>query len=83
MPPFPEVLLIPPPAPGGLRGKTVVVRLAVDETGVVRGAEVTPSSGDRKYDSTLRKVALGWRFKPARDPANKPLAVFFDVTFTL
>ena len=83
MPPFPEVLLIPPPAPGGLKGKKIVVVLAVDETGVVRDAEVTPSTGDRKYDSTLRRTALGWRFRPARDPANKPVAVSFPVEFIL
>jgi protein TonB len=80
--PSPEVLLIPPPAPGGVRGKTVVVRLAVDETGAVRDAEVIPSTGDRKYDASLRRVALGWRFRAARDAANNPVAVQFDVTFT-
>ena len=80
--PSPEVLLIPPPAPGSVRGKTVVVRLAVDETGAVRDAEVIPSTGDRKYDASLRRVALGWRFRAARDAANNPVAVQFDVTFT-
>jgi protein TonB len=80
--PSPEVLLIPPPAPGGVRGKTVVVRLAVDEKGTVRAAEVIPSSGDRRYDASLRRVAMGWRFRAARDAANKPVAVQFDVTFT-
>jgi hypothetical protein len=24
---------------------------------------------------------MGWKFKPARDPANNPIAVQFDVTF--
>ena len=80
--PSPEVLLIPPPAPGSVRGKTVVVRLAVDEKGVVKDAEIMPSTGDRKYDSALKKVALGWRFRPARDAGNQPIAVQFDVTFT-
>jgi TonB family protein len=80
--PSPEVLLIPPPAPGGVRGKTVVVRLAVDENGTVRDAEVIPSTGDRKYDASLKRVAMGWRFRAARDAANKPVPVQFDVTFT-
>ena len=80
--PSPEILLIPPPAPGGVRGKTVVVRLDVDSAGVVRGAEVIPSTGDRKYDSALKRVALGWRFRPARDAENRPVATPFDVTFT-
>ena len=60
----------------------MVVRLAVDETGAVKDAEVIPSTGDRKYDASLKRVALGWRFRAARDAANKPVAVQFDVTFT-
>jgi protein TonB len=80
--PSPEVLLIPPPAPGSVKGKTVVVRLAVDSAGVVKEAEIIPSTGDRKYDSALKRVALGWRFRAARDTNNKPVATLFDVTFT-
>lgn len=80
--PSPEVLLIPPQAPGGVRGKTVVVRLAVDSVGIVKDAEIIPSTGDRKYDSALKRVALGWRFRPARDQTNRPVSVLFDVTFT-
>lgn len=82
IPPSPEVLLIPPPAPGGVRGKTVVVRLSVDSVGAVREAEIIPSTGDRKYDASLKRVALGWKFKAARDPANRSVSVLFDVTFT-
>jgi hypothetical protein len=48
----------------------------------VKDAEIIPSTGDRKYDSSLKRVALGWKFRPARDPANRPVAVLFDVTFT-
>ncbi len=80
--PSPEVLLIPPEAPGRVRGKTVVVRLQVDTVGVVRDAEIIPSTGDRKFDAALKRVALGWRFRPARNPANRPVSVLFDVTFT-
>ncbi|HEX6557842.1 MAG TPA: energy transducer TonB [Longimicrobiales bacterium] len=80
--PAPEVLLIPPSAPGKVRGRTVVVRLAVDSIGVVKDAEIIPTTGDRKFDSALKRVALGWRFRPARDPSNRPVSVLFDVTFT-
>jgi protein TonB len=80
--PYPEFLLIPPSAPGGVRGKTVTVRLAIDESGTVRDVELVPATGDRGYDKELRRVALGWKFKPARDPANNPVAVQFDVVFT-
>lgn len=82
MTPSPEVLLIPPSAPGSVKGKAVVVRLAVDSIGSVRDAEIIPSTGDRKFDSALKRVALGWKFRPARDAANRPISVLFDVTFT-
>ena len=80
--PSPEVLLVPPTPPGNVRGKEVVVRLQVDSTGIVRDAEIIPSTGNRKYDDTLKKTALGWRFRAARDATNRPVAVLFDVTFT-
>jgi TonB family protein len=80
--PSPEVLLVPPTPPGNVRGKAVVVRLQVDSTGVVRDADIIPSTGNRKYDDTLKKTALGWRFRAARDAGNRPVAVLFDVTFT-
>ena len=80
--PSPEVLLVPPTPPGNVRGKTVVVRLAVDSTGLVKDAEIIPSTGNRKYDDTLKKTAFGWRFRAARDLNNRPVAVLFDVTFT-
>lgn len=80
--PTPEVLLVPPPAPGNVRGKTIVVRLEIDENGVVRGVELVPPTGNKSYDDALRRVALGWRFRPARDAANRPVAVTFDVTFS-
>jgi TonB family protein len=80
--PSPEVLLVPPTPPGNVRGKRVVVRLAVDSAGVVNDAEIIPSTGNRKYDETLKRTALGWRFRAARDPSNRPVGVLFDVTFT-
>ncbi len=80
--PYPEFLLIPPTAPGGVRGKTVIVRLSIDEAGTVRDVALVPATGDRGYDKELRRVALGWKFKPARDAGNNPVAVQYDVTFT-
>jgi TonB family protein len=80
--PSPEVLLVPPTPPGNVRGKVVVVRLSVDSTGVVRDAEIVPSTGNRKYDETLRRTALGWKFRPARNELNRTVAVIFEVTFT-
>ena len=80
--PSPTVILMPPVATRGVRGKTVVVRLDVDSTGVVRQVALVPPTGDRSYDTALRRVALGWKFKPARDSENKAVAAAFEVTFT-
>ena len=80
--PSPEVLLIPPTAPKQLRGRSAVLRLQVDSTGIVRDAEIMPPTGNRKYDDTLKKTALGWKFRPARDATNRPVAVLYDVTVT-
>lgn len=81
-PPEPEVLLIPPPAPRQLRGRTLIVRLAVDARGAVGEVELVPPSGDRKFDNAVRRTARDWRFRPARDPSGRPIAGVFDVTFT-
>jgi TonB family protein len=82
MAPSPEVLIVPPTRPKNVRGGTVVVRLSVDSTGVVRNAEVIPSTGNRKYDETLKRAALGWKFRPARNELKRPVAVLFDFQFT-
>jgi TonB family protein len=64
-----------------VRGKTVVIRLAVDTIGVVTDAEIIPSTGDRKFDGAPKRVALGWRFRAARDPDNRPISVLYDIRF--
>ena len=81
-PPAPLTILVPPAATAAVRGGSAKVRLQVDSAGVVRGAEVLVSSGDRRYDEQLRRVALGWRFRPARDAANRPVAYPFEVSVT-
>ncbi len=79
-PPVPEVVLLPPQPPRGLRGRSLTVRLTIDAEGMVRGVEL--DSGDRGYDRSLRRVAMDWRFRPARDPANRPVAGEYDAVFT-
>jgi hypothetical protein len=74
-------LLLPPPAPGNVRGKTVLIRLEIDAAGVVRAVDF-PSTGDRKYDAQLKRTAFGWRFRPARDAANQPVATSFEYSIT-
>ena len=80
-PPMPLSVIIPPAATSSVRGKNASVRLQVDSAGVVRGADVIVSSGDHGYDEKLRKLALGWRFRPARDAGNRPIAYPFEVSF--
>ena len=57
---------------GARQGRPRVL-LQVDSAGRVRSADVVVSSGDRSYDEQLRRIALGWRFRPARDAANRPV----------
>lgn len=79
-PPIPEMLLLPPPHPRSLRGRSIVVRLQIDEHGAVRDVKLT--TGNRGYDRQLRRVAMDWRFRPARDPNNRPIASEYDATFS-
>ena len=79
-PPAPLMILVPPAATPSVRGKAATVRLQVDSSGTVRDADVVVSSGDRSYDERLRRIALGWRFRPARDAANRPISYPFEVS---
>ena len=79
-PPAPLTILIPPTATAGVRGKTATVLLQVDTVGAVRDANVVVSSGDRDYDEALRRIAMRWRFRPARDAADRPVPYPFEVS---
>lgn len=79
-PPAPLTILIPPPATASVRGKAATMRLQVDSSGAVRDADVVVSSGDRGYDEKLRRIAMGWRFRPARDAANRAVPYPFEVS---
>lgn len=80
-PPTPVSVILPPTPPRAVRGKTVVLRLTVDALGVVKGAEVTTSTGDRGFDNRLRRTAMDWRFNPAREPTGRTVAAQVDITF--
>ncbi len=81
-PPAPLTILMPPVVTDAVRGGSAKVLLQVDSAGRVSAADVVVSSGDRRYDEALRRVALGWRFRPARDPANRPVPYPFEVSVT-
>ena len=54
-------------------------------------AKANPFAADRDDEAAsereaekLKRTARDWKFNPARDLAtNRPVAVFYDVTFTL
>ena len=81
-PPAPLTILMPPTVTDAVRGGGAKVLLQVDSAGRVSTADVVVSSGDRRYDEALRRVALGWRFRPARDAANRPVPYPFEVSVT-
>ena len=80
IPPSPSALVIPPTAPKKLNGMSVVVNLTVDVNGRVLEAHLEQSTGDSKYDAALRKSALSWRFRPARNRAGEPVKATFAFT---
>lgn len=81
-PPVPLSVLLPPPHPASVRGRTVELRLSIDVRGTVRQVEVVTSSGDRGYDNRLRRTAMEWRFQPARDPQNRAVVGIAPITFS-
>jgi hypothetical protein len=67
--PSPRGLILPPSdRPARVRGNTVTVYVFVTERGTVvpDSTRLNPSSGDRGYDTRLRRQAAEWVFNPAR-----------------
>jgi TonB family protein len=84
IPPVADLQLFPPDPPRALRGRAVEVTVAVNELGAVTGADVTISSGDRRYDQLLRRQAMEWHFRPARDrTTGRPVAVRYPIGFDI
>jgi TonB family protein len=81
-PPVPLSVLLPPtPSPPSARGRSVELRLSVDARGAVRSVQIVNSTGDRGYDQRLQRVAMDWRFQPARDQNNEPVAAQVPIVF--
>ncbi len=83
IPPSPTALQLPPSAPKSLRGVTVVVIFSVDATGKVLEVQMKQGSGDSKYDATLRKTAMSWRFRPARNRLGEAVKSVTTATYQL
>ena len=81
-PPVPMSVILPPTPPASVRGRTVELRLAIDARGAVTRADIVTPTGDRNFDNRLRRTALDWRFQPARDPQNRPVAAQVPISFS-
>jgi periplasmic protein TonB len=82
-PPVPLSVILPPtPAPASVRGRSVELRLSVDARGAVRSVQIVNPTGDRGYDQRLQRVAMDWRFQPARDQNNQPVAAQYPIVFS-
>jgi TonB family protein len=82
IPPSPAALQMQPTPPKGLHA-TITVLLAINATGRVTEVQFKKASGNSKYDSQLKKSALEWRFKPAKNRAGQAVDSVFEVTFTI
>jgi TonB family protein len=84
IPPSASTLFLPPPnPPKSAHGRTIVVAVTIDVLGRVLDAQLKQTSGSSKYDEALRKSALGWRFKPARNRMGEPVPGVFSFEVTL
>lgn len=84
IPPSATALYLPPPnPPKSAAGKSVTIDLTIDAAGKVLDAQLKQSSGNSKYDEALRKTALGWRFRPARNRQGEAVKSVFPVTYVL
>jgi protein TonB len=72
-PPSPIELFLPPlPVPGSVRGHHLVAEFDVDERGKVLSV-VFNETRDRGYNSRLREVLKGYRFRPGTRPDGTPI----------
>lgn len=82
--PSPRGLILPPSdRPRSVQGKTVTVYVFVNERGTVvsDSTRLSPSTGDRKFDSRLKQQAAEWKFRPGTR-GGEPIAAWFPYTIT-
>ncbi|MBC7790124.1 MAG: hypothetical protein H7Z74_09275 [Anaerolineae bacterium] len=83
-PPSPEFTLIPPfPVPQKVKGRTVTVLFTIDENGVVKKIELSPGTGDGKYDRRLVEQYLNATFRPATKWDGTAVAAIFPMQVAL
>jgi outer membrane biosynthesis protein TonB len=85
VPPSPRGMIMPPgDRPVRARGREVAVWVFVDVTGRVipDSTRLHPGTGDRGFDSRLRRQASEWVFEPARR-GGRPVPEWFQYVITL
>jgi len=83
-PPSPEFTLIPPfPVPQKVKGRTVTVLFTIDQHGVVTKIELSPGTGDGRYDRRLVEQYLHATFRPATKWDGTAVAAVFPMQVAL
>ncbi|MDB5354088.1 MAG: TonB family protein [Phycisphaerales bacterium] len=62
---------------------TVVLKISIDETGKVTGADILQSSGSNDVDQPCRVAVYDWWFEPTRNKAGRPVpdVIVFTIRF--
>ncbi len=80
-PPTPTELFIPPlPMPDKVRGFRLIAEYDVDSTGKVLEFNFTPTK-DGGYNSRLKEVLRGFKFKPGTTPDGKPIRMKAQIVY--
>lgn len=75
-----DLLLIPPDRPRGMETRALTITLRVDVAGKVRDARLSESTGNRGYDTRLRRWAMDLVFRPAMNlDTNRPQEVDYPI----
>ncbi|MDB5304342.1 MAG: hypothetical protein JWM97_1891, partial [Phycisphaerales bacterium] len=69
----PRILLAGQVSLSGMDNATVVLKISIDATGKVTGAEVLKSSGSNDVDQPCRVAVYDWWFEPTRTKAGQPV----------
>ncbi len=71
-------MLLPPEAPASVKGREFKVRFWINERGRVTRIEVEPRIPDAGYRREFHERMRQFRFYPARDSEDNPIASFYD-----
>jgi hypothetical protein len=75
-------MLLPPDAPGSIKGTEYRVRFWINERGRVTRVEVEPRIADAGYRKKFMDKMRQFTFHPARTADGTPVAAQYDVLIT-